>query len=422
MKKILLILLALTLFLTVSASAEGESDFLGKPFPDFTVTDIDGNTFNLSEALNDHEAVMINLWATWCSPCRNEFPEVNEVYEAYKDKVAFIALSIESKDTNEKIADFRKEQNLTLPMGRDEDGLYVFTGQHGIPTTLIIDRFGNVGFCQIGSFRSAAELSRTIDTFLGDGYTETVVQYDIPKDTSTFALPVSAARALYIDNPEAQKAVIRAEGIETSISIYAVNSDVAHVRAEISAADAGCNMSFYNADTGFLDLKDMYDPETNTLVCDNEVPEDGYGMIALMDYDKATTEAGDPDLFQYYLVRTEADVDLFVEMLKVNGFEGVTCEYVSDEAAESGNTAEAYTIYVLDQDGAPVPEVIVNFCTDTSCVPCESDETGTITFTGNPDVYHIQVIDLPEGYSSDESFEMYTPKAYGEWTLRIKKD
>ena len=128
MKNVLLILLALTLFFAVSASAEEESPLLGKPFPDFTVTDCDGNTFTLSEELKDHEAVLINFWATWCGPCRNEFPEINKVYEEYKDRVAFIALSKEPKDTNEIIASFRQENGLTLPMGRDEGRkLYDYT-------------------------------------------------------------------------------------------------------------------------------------------------------------------------------------------------------------------------------------------------------------------------------------------------------
>lgn len=98
------------------ASAE-DFAFLGKPFPDFTATDTDGNTFTLSGALKDRQAVVINLWATWCGPCRNEFPFLEEAYEKYRDKVAFIALSVEDKDTLETIAAYRSEMKLTLPHG-----------------------------------------------------------------------------------------------------------------------------------------------------------------------------------------------------------------------------------------------------------------------------------------------------------------
>ena len=212
MKKVLLTLLALTLFLAFSASAEEESPLLGKPFPDFTVTDIDGNTFTLSEKLKDHEAVLINFWATWCVPCRNEFPEINKVYEEYKDRVAFIALSKEPKDTNEIISSFRQENGLTLPMGRDEGRkLYDYTETKNIPVTVIVDRFGNAVFFQIGSFRTAGDLRRTIDAFLGDQYTETAVLDSIPADTSTVALPVSPSRALRVENQGARKAVIHTD-------------------------------------------------------------------------------------------------------------------------------------------------------------------------------------------------------------------
>ena len=128
MKKIAIISLLLALVLCIgTAAAEETNNILGKPFPDFTVTDTDGNTFTLSEALKDHEAVLINFWATWCSPCKNEFPLMNKVYQEYKDKVAFIALSKEKKDTLEKIGAFRQDQGLEFPMGRDEDQKLVKT-------------------------------------------------------------------------------------------------------------------------------------------------------------------------------------------------------------------------------------------------------------------------------------------------------
>ena len=77
---------------------------------------------------------------------------------------------------------------------------------------------------------------------------------------------------------------------------------------------------------------------------------------------------------------------------------------------------------MVDQYDDPVAEAVVNFCTDTACAPAEADENGLITFEGAPDKYHVQLIDLPEGYSSDEDFEMYTGTEYSEWVLRVKKD
>ena len=56
-------------------------------------------------------------------------------------------------------------------------------------------------------------------------------------------------------------------------------------------------------------------------------------------------------------------------------------------------------------------EVTVNFCTDTACTPEETDETGMIAFEGEPREYHVQIVDVPEGYSYDESFDMYTTLA-----------
>ncbi len=425
-KKVILILLALTLFLAVSASAEDGSSLLGKPFQDLTVKDIDGNTFTLSEALKDHEAALINFWATWCGPCRSEFPAINKVYEKYKDKVAFIALSTEPKDTNEVISSFRESNGLTLPMGRDEgQKLYGTTKSTAIPVTVIVDRFGNVVFFQVGSFRSADEVSRTLDAFLGDKYTETAVLDSVPADLSTVALPVSPARALRIENEGVQKAVLHTEVSENTLDFYIVNESTAHLIAEISAADSASDIILYNSNEGYAHLKDMLDPDRGVRTCDVSVPEEGPVLISLMDYNKVIAGEDDPDMIQFYIVRSSSELDTVVEVLKATGYGNVTVEYETETETETdagSKAADAYIIHVLDQNGDPVPEVFVNFCTDTACVPCESDEDGTIVYDGKPDVYHIQIVDYPEGYSCDESFEMYTPATYGEWAIRLRKD
>ena len=83
---------------------------------------------------------------------------------------------------------------------------------------------------------------------------------------------------------------------------------------------------------------------------------------------------------------------------------------------------QAYVLHVTDQNGDPVPGVYVNFCTDQACVMQKSDENGTITFDGEPAVYHLQLLKAPAGYSFDKDFEMYTENAYSEATLYIRKD
>ncbi|MBQ6904374.1 MAG: hypothetical protein IJQ26_07610, partial [Lachnospiraceae bacterium] len=122
-----------------------------------------------------------------------------------------------------------------------------------------------------------------------------------------------------------------------------------------------------------------------------------------------------------YLIRDEDGIELVAELLRSEGYGEVSWEY-ADEDAPDENALQAYVIHVVDQDNKPVPEVMVYFCTDTACIPNESDENGTVTFSGAPDVYHVQIVDAPDGYSWDESYDMYTTREYGEWVLRVRKD
>ena len=140
-------------------------------------------------------------------------------------------------------------------------------------------------------------------------------------------------------------------------------------------------------------------------------------MIAL--YDGVAAE--DPRQIAVYLYINEEAVNETVAEANAEGPGKYTWEYAdADEKTE--NTAQAYTVHVLDQDGNPVEGVMVNFCTDVSCVPKESDEDALITFTDAPDAYHVTIVDAPDGYSWDEDYEMYTAREYGEWVLRVRKD
>ena len=185
MKKIISLILALATLLCGAALAGADTSLLGQPFPDFTVTTADGNTFTLSEVLESKKAVMINLWATWCPPCRMEFPFMQEAYEKYSDDVEIIALSREPKDTPEVIASFAEQTGLTFPMGSDTEtnlgGMFSVTA---IPTTFLVDRFGNLCLVSVGAMPSSACFERAFAILSSDDYTETAVMDEFPAVTA----------------------------------------------------------------------------------------------------------------------------------------------------------------------------------------------------------------------------------------------
>ena len=421
MKKIIVILIALIVCLGTAAEAD-ETAILGKPFPDFTVTDTQGNVFTLSEALKIHEAVLLNLWATWCPPCRMEFPDMNEAYEQYGDRVPFIALSTEVNDTNEKIEEFRTEMGLAFPMGRDEgNALSNYINSMGIPTTVMIDRFGNAAFVRVGSFNNAGEIGRVIEAFLGDGYTETKVLNEIPRESATAAFPVSKSRAIHIENEGAKQILFHLEGYPQDQTAYVIPDDTAFISLEIAASDNPGDIVYYDYTRGKLcGIGTLLDPERRVYTYEQEMPGEQdevhytYGALA----DASTAE--DPGLLDVYLIAGEDYIEECADMFRSYGFE-VSWNY-TEPVQEEIQPQQAYVLHITDQDGTPVPEVFVNFCTDTACTMLGSDAEGRISFYGAQDDYHVQLLKVPEGYSFDTDYEMYTGRDYGEWVLRIRKN
>ena len=419
MKK--LIILILTVLMLCLGAASADTGFeLGKPFMDFTAADTEGSTFTLSEALKDHEAVLLNIWATWCGPCQSEFPDLEKAYQQYKDKVAFIALSYDDGDTNEKIAAFKEEYNLTFPMGRDEgSALYNYVAQYGVPTTVVIDRFGNTGFLRLGSFNTAEEVGNVLDRYLGDDYTETAVLTKIPKKGTTRAYPVSA-RALYVDNENVKKFNFTLSGADKPLPVYVVNDQTAHLRFTISSADDAADMMYYDdAKVARVDLPDILDAQRNVFVYD-QVLESPEGVPYLYGLYYNVGGDGDPDLMEFFLVEKEENLEDVAAYLRSMDYE-VTWEEAEEEPAQAPEQ-KAYVIHVLDQDGNPVPGAAVNFCTDAACTMAQGGEDGVITFDGAPENYHVQILRVPEGYSFDQAFELYTGETYGEWVLHVAND
>ena len=184
MRKLVLIF-SLALAIVCLAGALGEDTLpvyeVGDTIEDFTVTVLGGGEVTLSELLTQKDMVLINIWATWCGPCRAEFPFMEEAYEKYSDSVAIVALSCEPTDDMDTLAAFAEEFGLTFCVGRDTPDLATAFGVEGIPTSIVVDRFGTICYIEAGSMPDAESFTFLFDFFIGEDYTESVLLDGLPR-------------------------------------------------------------------------------------------------------------------------------------------------------------------------------------------------------------------------------------------------
>ena len=178
--------------------AEETQLHLGQAMPDFTVTCADGSAFTLSEALKEKDLVLVNIWATWCGWCRVEFPMLEEAYQKYRDRVGVIALSIEENDTPEVIRDFASQYGLTFPMAPfaapEQLKIVNDLGITFYPTSIVVDRFGNIAFMEAGCKPSAALFGTLFDSLLANDTAESILIRESP------ALPEGDLQILCMQN------------------------------------------------------------------------------------------------------------------------------------------------------------------------------------------------------------------------------
>lgn len=136
----------------------------GDPAPDFAVVLFDGSEVSLSDLRG--QVVVLNFWASWCTPCRREAPELQAVWEMYEGKgVVFLGLSY--KDAKDASRAFIEEFGITYPNGADPRGKISRTyGLIAVPETFVIDAEGKVAWFHIGEVQSD-ELARRLAQTIG---------------------------------------------------------------------------------------------------------------------------------------------------------------------------------------------------------------------------------------------------------------
>lgn len=113
--------------------------------PDFTVENAEGEKVTLSSF--EGKPVILNFWASWCSPCKTEMPDFQAAYDTYGEDIQFMMVNMTdgARETRQSGEDFIKEQGFTFPVFYDVDleaayAYYVTS----IPTTYFIDAEGNI--------------------------------------------------------------------------------------------------------------------------------------------------------------------------------------------------------------------------------------------------------------------------------------
>jgi len=128
------------------------------PAPEFRLPDLHGRSHELSAYRG--KIVFLNLWATWCPPCREEMPSMEQLYRRLSDDdFAMLAIS-QDEQINEAVRPFVEQMRLTFPILLDPDGkVPPKYGVTGYPETFIIDRSGRVIDHIIGPRDWASEAS-----------------------------------------------------------------------------------------------------------------------------------------------------------------------------------------------------------------------------------------------------------------------
>lgn len=171
MYAILLLLGLVWIFASADKTGTSTSGRIPAPQQGFLAPEIElktpaGKTLKLSDLRG--QAVLINLWATWCPPCRAEMQTIQEVYDEYKDEgFTVLAVNMTYQDDPLAVMPFVHEQGLSFPILLDETGEMANAYQlRSLPSSFFVDRNGIINEVVIGGPMAEALLRTRVEDIL----------------------------------------------------------------------------------------------------------------------------------------------------------------------------------------------------------------------------------------------------------------
>lgn len=141
---------ATTTLLAACAGDGSGPPTIGQPAPEYTAPTLEGEQVSLSSFEGD--VVLLNLWATWCTPCRMETPYLQSVYEEHRDRgFQIVGISMDTGDAADDVAMFVDEYGVTYTILHDPRmrGMELYNVL-GLPATFLIDRDGVLRWMRYG--------------------------------------------------------------------------------------------------------------------------------------------------------------------------------------------------------------------------------------------------------------------------------
>lgn len=123
----------------------------------FTLKNLNGEDVSLETLLKANKAVLLNFWATWCPPCREEIPHLIKLQETYQGR-SFTILGVDVGESDAKVSGFVKKIGINYPVVLDRDnGVAGIYGIVGIPTSMLIGSDGKILGVYYGFTRQLTE-------------------------------------------------------------------------------------------------------------------------------------------------------------------------------------------------------------------------------------------------------------------------
>jgi thiol-disulfide isomerase/thioredoxin len=123
---------------------------------DFAIKDLGGKTIDMNDFKG--KVVFINLWATWCGPCRVEMPSIQELYNHVdREKVTFIMLSLDTDENQPKVVKYIADKGFSFPVYQPASQLPRQLQVSSIPTTVVIGKDGKIKMKKVGTANYATE-------------------------------------------------------------------------------------------------------------------------------------------------------------------------------------------------------------------------------------------------------------------------